>query len=223
MVYTESAPEGGTPYSCHGVATLCTRALQPRRPGVPTPVDDAHLGGQRLAHRVQTGAVETYRMVQYTSCDSLPVEAQWARLRAPKSGGLHSAVGNWGRAAGTQNFEWIAGLSTTEYQRDALIIAGDVAHKNDIVDNTLQLCVERFAAVFYCPGNHDLWVRRHAQLSPAVCAIKLRGNTIGGLAGFWLLQLLHLSLNEATWRSAHTTTTSSRPSPQSVLGFGSRA
>lgn len=38
-------------------------------------------------------------------------------------------------------------------------MAGDVAHKNDIIEPTLQLCVERFAAVFYCPGNHDLWVR----------------------------------------------------------------
>lgn len=88
------------------------------------------------------------------------------------------AVRNRGRASGTQNFEWIAGLSTTAYQQDALIIAGDVAHKNDIVDSTLQLCVERFAAVFYCPGNHDLWVRPHGWLTPALCATKLRASRV---------------------------------------------
>jgi hypothetical protein len=109
------------------------------------------------------------------------------------------AVRDWGRAVGTQNFEWVAGLSTTEYQQDALIIAGDVAHKNDIVDITLQLCVERFAAVFYCPGNHDLWVCRHAWLKPAVCATKLHASTFSRLVGFWLLKV---ASTEVQWSNA---------------------
>lgn len=40
---------------------------------------------------------------------------------------------------------------------DALILAGDISHHLDIVEATLQLLSSKFKAVFYTPGNHDLW------------------------------------------------------------------
>ncbi|CAE7947092.1 unnamed protein product, partial [Symbiodinium sp. KB8] len=41
---------------------------------------------------------------------------------------------------------------------DILLLAGDVSNDLDIVRRTFQLVLERFGQVFYCPGNHDLWL-----------------------------------------------------------------
>jgi 3',5'-cyclic AMP phosphodiesterase CpdA len=43
---------------------------------------------------------------------------------------------------------------------DWLIVAGDVAERVDDVIGTLALLRERFAAVIWVPGNHELWTRR---------------------------------------------------------------
>ncbi|XP_066381017.1 uncharacterized protein [Miscanthus floridulus] len=43
---------------------------------------------------------------------------------------------------------------------DALVVAGDVAETRDNFARTMEVLRERFAAVFYVPGNHDLWLRR---------------------------------------------------------------
>jgi 3',5'-cyclic AMP phosphodiesterase CpdA len=42
---------------------------------------------------------------------------------------------------------------------DWLIVAGDVAERADDVVATLALLRERFAAVLWSPGNHELWTR----------------------------------------------------------------
>ncbi|KAL5204112.1 hypothetical protein ABZP36_008983 [Zizania latifolia] len=42
---------------------------------------------------------------------------------------------------------------------DALVIAGDVAETRDNFARTMAALRERFGAVFYVPGNHDLWLR----------------------------------------------------------------
>ncbi len=48
--------------------------------------------------------------------------------------------------------------------RDWLIVAGDVADlAGDVVD-TLRLLRERFAAVLWVPGNHELWTTREDPL-----------------------------------------------------------
>mmetsp|Transcript_6521 Transcript_6521/g.15027 ORF Transcript_6521/g.15027 Transcript_6521/m.15027 type:complete len:363 (-) Transcript_6521:111-1199(-) len=39
-----------------------------------------------------------------------------------------------------------------------LLLAGDVSNDLAIVRTTLELLIERFRKVFYCPGNHDLWL-----------------------------------------------------------------
>jgi predicted phosphodiesterase len=45
------------------------------------------------------------------------------------------------------------------YGADTLIVAGDVADRLEVVRETLSLLVSRFRAVFFVPGNHELWVR----------------------------------------------------------------
>ena len=42
---------------------------------------------------------------------------------------------------------------------DWLLVAGDVAERVDEVIGTLALLRERFAAVIWAPGNHELWTR----------------------------------------------------------------
>lgn len=53
-------------------------------------------------------------------------------------------------------------LSDVAYQQDALIIAGDIADRTEIIKNTLLLLRNKFLHVFYVPGNHELWVKREA-------------------------------------------------------------
>ncbi|WP_158883934.1 metallophosphoesterase family protein [Amycolatopsis anabasis] len=40
---------------------------------------------------------------------------------------------------------------------DWLLVAGDVAERADVVIKTLAMLKERFAEVFWVPGNHELW------------------------------------------------------------------
>lgn len=57
------------------------------------------------------------------------------------------------------NKQWLQALPTTEYQSDALIVAGDVAEDFALLRWALQVLVKRFGNVFFVPGNHDLWVQ----------------------------------------------------------------
>src|SRR5262245_22553394 len=50
-------------------------------------------------------------------------------------------------------------ISSTSYLHDVLIVAGDIADDLRIIDWTLRKLRSRFSAVFYVPGNHELWVR----------------------------------------------------------------
>lgn len=45
------------------------------------------------------------------------------------------------------------------YRDDALIVAGDIADRLAVVEETLGFLKERFREVFFVPGNHELWVR----------------------------------------------------------------
>ena len=51
-------------------------------------------------------------------------------------------------------------LSETRYQEDVLLVAGDIASRIEIIQATLSLLRSKFLALFYVPGNHELWVRR---------------------------------------------------------------
>ncbi len=51
-------------------------------------------------------------------------------------------------------------ISAHEHQDDALLLAGDISHDLGRLSDVLSLLRQRFAAVFFVPGNHDLWVPR---------------------------------------------------------------
>jgi Icc-related predicted phosphoesterase len=57
-----------------------------------------------------------------------------------------------------ENKQWVAGLSALDYRDDALILAGDISAGLKQIRWCLQTLKERFARVFFIPGNHDLWV-----------------------------------------------------------------
>ena len=59
--------------------------------------------------------------------------------------------------AGSANREALAALPA--YPDDWLIVAGDVAERIDMVADALALLRDRFARVFWVPGNHELWSR----------------------------------------------------------------
>ena len=58
-----------------------------------------------------------------------------------------------------ENESWIRDLSDIDYQKDALILAGDVCHDFNHLKNVLTVIKQKFAHLFFTPGNHDLWVR----------------------------------------------------------------
>lgn len=57
------------------------------------------------------------------------------------------------------NFDWIRNLSESDYQQDALIVAGDICHTLERFKRALAELRTRFAEVFFVPGNHELWLR----------------------------------------------------------------
>ncbi len=59
-----------------------------------------------------------------------------------------------------QNLDWLHQLSRWDYKQDALLLAGDVSDRLDHLKRAFSLLKERFAAVFFVPGNHELWIRR---------------------------------------------------------------
>lgn len=58
-----------------------------------------------------------------------------------------------------ENWRLVEHLSKSAYQNDILIVAGDIADSDEIIKRTLSLLRSKFNAVFYTPGNHELWVR----------------------------------------------------------------
>jgi len=50
-------------------------------------------------------------------------------------------------------------IPAREHRGDALIVAGDIAESLAVVGDVLAMLRERFAEVFFVPGNHELWVR----------------------------------------------------------------
>jgi len=58
-----------------------------------------------------------------------------------------------------ENFSWLKELSATAYRDDALIVAGDISDRLEIIRETLLLLRSKFRHVLFTPGNHELWVR----------------------------------------------------------------
>jgi len=58
-----------------------------------------------------------------------------------------------------ENWQFLKQLSDAEFRQDALIVAGDMAHRLTQIEAALSLLKAKFSEVFYVPGNHELWVR----------------------------------------------------------------
>jgi len=58
-----------------------------------------------------------------------------------------------------ENKEWCDDIPEEEHLNDVIIVAGDVSHDIKKLEETLLLFRRKFDAVFYVPGNHELWVR----------------------------------------------------------------
>ncbi len=58
-----------------------------------------------------------------------------------------------------ENFSWLQELSDTDYVHDALIVAGDISDRLEIIRDTLVLLRSKFRHLIFTPGNHELWVR----------------------------------------------------------------
>jgi predicted phosphodiesterase len=59
------------------------------------------------------------------------------------------------------NMDWARSLaSEPAYRRDVLLLAGDVSDKLNVFRETLEVLADSFGAVFFVPGNHDVWCRR---------------------------------------------------------------
>jgi predicted phosphodiesterase len=60
------------------------------------------------------------------------------------------------------NKRWLTNLSTSDFQEDILILAGDITDSLPLLEWSLKILSQRFKKVLYVPGNHDLWVVRDA-------------------------------------------------------------
>src|SRR5215203_1761144 len=58
-----------------------------------------------------------------------------------------------------ENLLLLEQLSDTAYHDDALIVAGDISDRLEVIRETLSLLRSKFRHVLFTPGNHELWVR----------------------------------------------------------------
>jgi hypothetical protein len=59
-----------------------------------------------------------------------------------------------------ENLAWLRALPAPAGAGAALILAGDVADDLGLLGEVLRCLRDKFSALFFVPGNHDLWVRR---------------------------------------------------------------
>jgi predicted phosphodiesterase len=88
-------------------------------------------------------------------------------------------------------------LPDDAFNEDALVVAGDVADRLEVIEYTLALLRSKFRQVCYVPGNHELWVRDGAYDSieklRRVLELCRRVNVETGpvkLDGLWVVPLL---------------------------------
>ena len=58
------------------------------------------------------------------------------------------------------NLEWVKQAAPNGHADSVLIVAGDVSDRIGVFEETMRVLADAFGAVFFVPGNHDLWVRR---------------------------------------------------------------
>ena len=111
------------------------------------------------------------------------------------------------------------------------IVAGDVSDDLAVLETTLQLFKDRFETVFFCPGNHELWVRGASRAMESsgdslakldsVLALCSRLNVltsparVGGSTPAWVVPLL--SWYHAEWDTEPDILEVELPPPNRVL------
>ena len=69
------------------------------------------------------------------------------------------------------NREWMLALGCDGSHRDdILIVAGDVTHRLDRLEESLAILKGKYAHVLFTPGNHDLWLE-HGQRGGSATSI----------------------------------------------------
>lgn len=58
-----------------------------------------------------------------------------------------------------KNLRWVKQLSDVDFKNDLLILAGDLSDKFELALETLNLFKDKFKAIAFLPGNHDIWIR----------------------------------------------------------------
>lgn len=58
-----------------------------------------------------------------------------------------------------ENMEWYKRLDSQAHRRDVLAVSGDVSDELGALEEALGCLASKFGAVFYTPGNHELWIR----------------------------------------------------------------
>lgn len=69
------------------------------------------------------------------------------------------------------NLDLLRGLPVRS--RDILIVAGDISHQIPILTETLTVLKSKFREVFFCPGNHDLWLDKADGCADSLTKLKL--------------------------------------------------
>jgi predicted phosphodiesterase len=59
-----------------------------------------------------------------------------------------------------ENAQWLFGLPQFDYQKDILILGGDLSAKIELLEKAFKFLKNCFQEVFFVPGNHDLWVEK---------------------------------------------------------------
>eukprot|EP00808_Paulinella_micropora_P013457 g61778.t1 len=68
------------------------------------------------------------------------------------------------------NLEWLQSLAMhkpNDYLQSVVIVAGDIADSLDLIEASLKILVSLFHSVFYCVGNHELWIRNRSSVAAA--------------------------------------------------------
>ncbi|GAA0362816.1 metallophosphoesterase [Bacillus horti] len=66
-----------------------------------------------------------------------------------------------------ENQLWLHNLlEQNNYERDLLILAGDITDNFTLLEEALAAIKNSFREVFFVPGNHDLWIRKERKANP---------------------------------------------------------
>jgi hypothetical protein len=101
----------------------------------------------------------------------------------------------------SENMAWIRALSSRDYTNDVLLLAGDACHRIEKLEMALTCLREKFAEVFFLPGNHELWMlesdcsdslQKFHQVIELCRSLNVRTNPVrieDGSEGVWVVPL----------------------------------